>query len=166
VDSGWGGIRPRLQHIITLVIYTDPKISSSDSAGEGVVSILTILSRLSFIRGSASRASACYARWEQNATGSQSGRFQRKKVMHWRESWDVNLLRHLPRIASTLRRPSTMLFDFFAANANRAFEHYQVGLAQAWEVAVAKETASETLSEHIENMETARNVLSYEGVPS
>lgn len=51
-----------------------------------------------------------------------------------------------------------MLFDFSAVNANRAFEHYQAGLAQAWEAAVAKETASETRSEHIENMETARNV--------
>jgi hypothetical protein len=50
-----------------------------------------------------------------------------------------------------------MLFDFSAVNANRAFEHYQAGLAQAWEVVVAKETASETRSEHIENMETARN---------
>jgi hypothetical protein len=64
-----------------------------------------------------------------------------------------------------LRRLSTMSCDFFAANANRAFEHYQVGLARAWEVSAAKETASETHSEHIENMEMGRNVSSYERVP-
>jgi hypothetical protein len=65
-----------------------------------------------------------------------------------------------------LRRLSTMLCDFFAANANRAFEHYQAGLARAWEAAAAKETASGTRSEHIENMAMGRNVSSYERVPS
>lgn len=58
-----------------------------------------------------------------------------------------------------------MLFDFFDVNANRAFEHYRAGLAQAWEEAVAKETASETRSEHIENTATARNASSYEDIP-
>ena len=61
-----------------------------------------------------------------------------------------------------------MSCDFFAANANRAFEHYQaelVELVRAWEAAVAaKETASEIHSEHIENQ--PGNASSYEGVPS
>lgn len=63
-----------------------------------------------------------------------------------------------------LRKLSTTSYDFFAANANRAFEHYQAELARAWEAAAAKETASETRSEHIENMAMGRNVSSYEGV--
>ena len=58
-----------------------------------------------------------------------------------------------------------MWCDCFAVNASRAFEHYQVGLAREWEAAVAKETASETHSERIENI-MGRNVSSYEDVPS
>jgi hypothetical protein len=65
VDSGRGGLRPRLQHIITFVIYTYSKIPSSDSAGKGVIGIFAILSRLSFVCGGTPGASTRYAGWKQ-----------------------------------------------------------------------------------------------------
>src|SRR6266487_1212850 len=65
MDPRWRGLRPRLQHFLEVILHKDPKISQPNPAGEGVICILTLISRLADILGGSFGACPYNASWKQ-----------------------------------------------------------------------------------------------------
>lgn len=65
MDPRWRRICSGIQYLLEIIFHTHPKVSQSDSASQGIFSVVAVLSRVTVIVHSSLGACAYNARWEQ-----------------------------------------------------------------------------------------------------